>query len=680
MGDQWLEELTPRLVEALGAVVLWLDLEGGLVLDVVGPVNALIGRSADELFDASISTALPQELARAIEAVAQDRRGVVKAGALRGRFLSRPGPRRGLLLFRKSDAEAELDRTNRFLDAIIENIPDMIFVKDAQTLLFERFNRAGEELLGWTRQELLGKTDHDFYPKEQADFFHEKDRETLRNKVLVDVPEEPILTKKRGLRWLHTKKVPVLDDSNEPIYLLGISEDITARKLAEERARALERELAQVAQYAPVAIISWSVEGQIVSWSPGAEKLYQLDAQAAIGQPITMLIPDSEQRAFESAQRKVRVGEVIHWDVYRSRAGFSVEVEETLFSIRDPAGEPQRLACVARDLSEVTRLRHAAELLGRPQWPGELRGEGGRSQAMADAERTADAVARDSQAIVLILGETGVGKSWLARRIHDKSPRQKGAFFEVNCASLGGELVESELFGHEQGAFTGATTQKRGLVEAADGGTLFLDEVGELPLSAQAHLLTFLDTRCFRRVGGTRTLSADARILAATNLDLQEAIKKGTFRQDLYYRLSVVPIRVPPLRERREDIPALAKAILDELISRSSERRSLTLGPRFLKALEHHHWPGNLRELRNVLERVLILRGEGEVGVELLPPELRGEGAGVNGASSLKLEDMEREHIRKVLEQMDGNRTRTAEALGVSRNTLKRKIAQYGLR
>src|SRR5215510_4953372 len=163
--------------------------------------------------------------------------------------------------------EEQLEKANAFLDAIVENIPDMIFVKDADSLLFKRFNRAGEELLGWSRRELLGKTDHDFYPKEQADFFHMKDRETLRNKQLVDIPEEPIETK-NGLRWLHTKKVPVLDEDGKPRYLLGISEDITARKLAEERAHALEREVALIAQNAREAMAAWTPDGRVVSWNP----------------------------------------------------------------------------------------------------------------------------------------------------------------------------------------------------------------------------------------------------------------------------------------------------------------------------------------------------------------------------------------------------------------------------
>src|SRR5262245_40097672 len=178
--------------------------------------------------------------------------------------------------------EEELREANTFLDAIVEHIPDMIFVKRAEDHMFIRFNRAGEELLGWTRQELLGKTDHDFYPKAQADFFHEKDRETLRNKVLVDIPEEPIDTKYRGRRWLHTTKVPVLDDPGRPKSRVGISEDITLRKLAEERAHALEREVALIAAHAREAMATWTPDGRVASWNPACEALLGVPAAEAI--------------------------------------------------------------------------------------------------------------------------------------------------------------------------------------------------------------------------------------------------------------------------------------------------------------------------------------------------------------------------------------------------------------
>src|SRR5262245_15566325 len=225
--------------------------------------------------------------------------------------------------------EEELREANTFLDAIVEHIPDMIFVKRAEDHMFIRFNRAGEELLGWTRQELLGKTDHDFYPKEEADFFHEKDRETLRNKVLVDIPEEPIHTKAHGLRWLHTKKVPVLDAEGRPRYLLGISEDITARKLAEERALTLERELAMIARSAREAMAAWTPDGNVVSWNPAAEALLGVPASEAIGANLPSLFPDGVTPQFKAAQEALAAGrDVPLYEVaLRRRDGREIEIE-----------------------------------------------------------------------------------------------------------------------------------------------------------------------------------------------------------------------------------------------------------------------------------------------------------------------------------------------------------------
>jgi PAS domain S-box-containing protein len=574
-----------------------------------------------------------------------------------------------------ANAEEEIKKLTAFLDAIVENIPDMIFVKDAETLTFERFNRAGEALLGWSRQELLGKTDYDCYPRDQADFFVAKDRETLRGRKLVEIPEEPILTR-HGPRWLHTKKVPILDEQGQPRYLLGISEDITARKLAEERAHTLERELAAVVRHAREAIISWSLDGRIVSWNEAAEALYGLPEAQALGTSIEALVPETERPAFRAAQERLLQGERPSLaDVYRLRRDFEIEVEESLFLIRDQAGNPVRIASITRDTGELARLRRAAEILsGTDRHLPPKEGDEARSAAMREALEAAHIVAGQASATVLLLGETGVGKGWLARRIHAQSPRAKRPFFEVNCGSLAPQLVESELFGHERGAFTGATGQKRGLVEVAEGGTLFLDEIGELPLSVQAKLLTFLDNRTFRRVGGLRNLVADARILAATNVNLMQAAERGTFRRDLYYRLSVVPICVPPLRERREDIPALAHRIVRDLAGAEQPALDRVV----LEALQRYGWPGNVRELRNTLERALILSRGAPIGLAHLPAELRSERAPVDPAGG-RLEEVERQHIICVLEAAQGNRTRAAEILGISRSTLKRKLKELGL-
>jgi transcriptional regulator with PAS, ATPase and Fis domain len=360
-------------------------------------------------------------------------------------------------------------------------------------------------------------------------------------------------------------------------------------------------------------------------------------------------------------------------DTYRLRNGLEIEVQESLFLIPAGPDQPARIASIARDIGEVARLRRAAEILGGS---GAERTTERSSFAppMQEAIEAADAAAHDGYTSVLLLGETGVGKTWLARRIHNRSVRAQKPFLDINCAGLAPQLLESELFGHERGAFTGATSHKRGLVEAAHSGTLFLDEVGELSLAMQAQLLTFLDEHRFRRVGGTRMMEADVRVLAATNADLVERTIRGQFRKDLYYRLSVIPIRIPPLRERREEIASLVRSIMDELGQRVGRRSKVTLGRGVMTALQSHDWPGNLRELRNALERALILSRSDSIELDHLPLEIRG--GGLETASSLRLQDVERAHVLRTLVACEGNRTRVAEVLGVSRSTLKRKLAQ----
>jgi PAS domain S-box-containing protein len=579
-----------------------------------------------------------------------------------------------------SSVERELEETNRYLHAIVENIPDMIFVKDAKTRAFRRFNRAGEELLGFTRGELLGKTDHDFYPKEQADFFHEKDRETFLRAEIVDIPCEPIETKFKGARFLHTRKIPIYDDKGEPLYLLGISEDITERIAAE---RAL-REYADVVENLGDAVITFRPDGEIVSWNPGAQRLYGLTAANVIGTPIERFVRDQDERVFAERVTALAGGAEVEVVVAtRVRAdGREIDVEETMFAMRHGQSTVERIACVARDLTELERWRRATQLLAQTSAEGAPTSRpppGAVSPAMRKVVETAERVAKDGTATVLLLGETGVGKSWLARRIHAESPRSDRPFFEINCAGLAPQLLESELFGHEKGAFTGASGVKRGLVETAEGGTLFLDEVGELSLAVQAQLLTFLDGKTFRRVGGTRVLAADVRLIAATNVDLKAAVAAGTFRRDLYYRLNVVPLRVPPLRERREELVDLAQRILKEL-GRRSGRSNVRLAPSAVDVFEHYDWPGNIRELRNTLERALILGASEDIEADDLPLELRERRA--SGTSRAvpdvpkPLDEVEREQILQALKRTSGNRTKAAELLGISRSTMKRRLAE----
>jgi DNA-binding NtrC family response regulator len=290
---------------------------------------------------------------------------------------------------------------------------------------------------------------------------------------------------------------------------------------------------------------------------------------------------------------------------------------------------------------------------------------------------------RGAAATVLIRGESGTGKDVVAQAIHAQGPRHGNPFLSVNCTALPEALVESELFGHEAGAFTDAKERKRGLFELAHGGTVFLDEVGDMPRVGQGKLLQFLETHRFRRVGGVKDITVDVQVVAATNRDLETAVEEGSFREDLFYRLNVIPIDLPPLRERREDIEPLAMYFMDSLCG------EMSLPPRrfeaeALRALEAHDWPGNARELRNLVERILFLTDDETIGVELLPPKLRGDGGAtfdsfVLPPSGLELEGVEKALILQALDQASGNKSKAARLLGISRDTLRYRLDKHGL-
>ena len=284
-----------------------------------------------------------------------------------------------------------------------------------------------------------------------------------------------------------------------------------------------------------------------------------------------------------------------------------------------------------------------------------------------------------SRATVLIQGESGTGKELIAKAIHRLSPRKNGAFVPVHCAALSSTLLESELFGHEKGAFTGAAERRKGRFELADGGSLFLDEIGEVDASVQVKILRALEERRFERVGGQESIDVDTRLIAATNRDLKKMVAEGKFREDLYYRLYVVVIQLPALRERKSDIPLLLKHYLD-IFNQENGRTIEGFSPDALDLLAAYRWPGNVRELRNVVEQIVVLSRSQRIGVRDLPVHIR-ESISSGGACQVgggTLEEMEKQAIRQALKEAGGNRTRAAEKLGVSRRTLHRKIAEYG--
>jgi two-component system nitrogen regulation response regulator NtrX len=295
-----------------------------------------------------------------------------------------------------------------------------------------------------------------------------------------------------------------------------------------------------------------------------------------------------------------------------------------------------------------------------------------------------------SNASVLITGENGTGKELVARSIHFHSQRKDRPFIEVNCAAIPDELIESELFGHERGAFTGAVAQKKGKFDQADGGTIFLDEIGDMSLKTQAKVLRILQERKFERVGGTRSIEVDVRVIAATNKILEEEIKAGAFREDLFYRLNVVPFTVPPLRERREDIPLLAEHFLEMFCQREGlEKKVVT--PEALEALKNCSWAGNVRELKNVVERLVIMTQGRTITLNHVPEYITSGDASRDGSagrldgvleiSTLReaREEFEKEFILQKLEEYNWNISKTAEAIELERSNLYRKMKSYGI-
>jgi len=334
-----------------------------------------------------------------------------------------------------------------------------------------------------------------------------------------------------------------------------------------------------------------------------------------------------------------------------------------------------KMALRAHELERVEELQSYRD--GKESSDTVLIGEHG---ALAETAKLVD-LAASSDAPVLITGETGAGKNVVAKAIHYKGNSGKSAFVGINCATLPENLVEAELFGYEKGAFTGASSARKGVFEMAEGGTLFLDEIGEMPLNLQTKLLSVLEDRQIKRIGGSSMRRVDVRVIAATNLGIENAVREKTFREDLYYRLDVIRIHVPPLRERREDIPGLCRFFLEK----SARGRETAIPENEMARLMDYHWPGNVRELKNIVERAVILQD----GPFIRPSELLGPAKVGNPSTAVQecvgygeirtLKEIEKDHIARAFERLSGNITQTSKALGISLNTLKRKLKDYGI-
>ncbi|MBI3826793.1 MAG: sigma-54-dependent Fis family transcriptional regulator [Candidatus Rokubacteria bacterium] len=348
--------------------------------------------------------------------------------------------------------------------------------------------------------------------------------------------------------------------------------------------------------------------------------------------------------------------------------------------IEKPLSLEKTLLTVTRALEHARLERENATLRERLAERSEIIG----GSPVMRALREQIATAAPSNGRVLIQGENGCGKELVARAIHALSARREHPFTEVNCAAIPEELIESELFGHEKGAFTGAVARRRGRFELADHGTLFLDEIGDMSVKTQAKVLRALEEQAFERVGGRETIKVDVRVIAASNRDLLALIREGRFRDDLYYRLNVIPIEVPPLRERKDDIPALIDHFI-ALFCAENGKRIKTVSGEALAYFLAHDWPGNVRELRNMVERLVIMAPRDVIGSEDLPapvrpkPETAGEGEPRDRSLREARDNFERVYIVAELRANEWNVTRTAERLGIERSHLYRKIKAYGI-
>ncbi|MDG4548995.1 MAG: sigma 54-interacting transcriptional regulator [Candidatus Contendobacter sp.] len=467
------------------------------------------------------------------------------------------------------------------------------------------------------------------------------------------------------------------------------------RKRAEQALRKSEERLASILASAMDAVITIDAEQRITLFNPAAEKAFRCQAAQAVGQPFETFLSKRFGNLLKGYCLAVQPATVSSRQLWapegltaRRRDGEEFPVEATISPLEI---EGRRFfTVILRDVTERWRSEetfkqlqlenvYLQEEIKTRQSPSHIVGD---SPAMQDVFAHAEQVA-GTDSTVLLTGETGTGKSVIARSIHDLSDRRDKLFVPVNCAALPGDLVESELFGHEKGAFTGAIAQRKGRFELADGGTLFLDEVGEMSAGAQAKLLRVLQDQEFERVGGTQTLKVNVRLVAATNRDLARMVKEGGFRADLYYRLNVFPIRLPSLRERPTDIPLLARFFLDKF-ARKMGKSIHDLSPKASERLLHYSWPGNIRELQNVIERAAILTRGSLLEIDNAL-ELRLEDQETKAAPEqwVSFEDMERAYILKVLERtrwvIEGEQG-AAAILDLNPSTLRSRMQKLNIR
>lgn len=589
-------------------------------------------------------------------------------------------------------ANQELAQSEERFRSLVSVVKDYaIFMLDADGRV-ATWNEGAERIKGYKSEEIKGKHFSQFYSEDdrrqaKPDYFLREAASEGRSE------DEGWRVRKDGSRFWAKVVITAIRDQNGSLEgFTKVTFDLTDRKNTEEALRRSEEHARALFEFSPDAIIVSDLQGKIAEVNGQVEKFFGYARAELLGQSVELLVPERFRKAHpqhrktytkEARMRPMGIGLELY---ARRKDGTEFPVDIMLGSIESPLG--RLVLTVVRDL---TQKKEAEEALRRAEEEKRYLEEElttthgfdeiiGESSGLRRVLKQVEQVAA-TEATVLILGETGTGKELVARAIHRLSSRADHAFVKLNCSAIPAGLLESELFGHEKGAFTGAIAQKVGRLELAHQGTLFLDEIGDLPLELQPKILRALQEREFERLGSVRTIPVDVRLIAATNRNLAKMVEEGQFRSDLYYRLKVFPVSIPPLRERPDDIPLLVNYFVS-VHARRMNRHIETIPPEVMQALTRWRWPGNIRELENFIERAVILSPGAVLRVPLSELQLTTENADPATASGTSFHDAERDHILKVLREckgMIGGTNGAAERLGLKRTTLNSKIKKLGI-
>lgn len=589
---------------------------------------------------------------------------------------------------RRKRAEEALKTSEELFRSLVHCVKDYaIFMLDPEGRV-SSWNAGAQRIKRYASEEIIGQHFSIFYTKEDIEA-GKPEKELNIAKAEGRYEEEGWRVRKDGSRfWADVLITAFRGQNSELLGFAKVTRDFTERRDAEERVRASESRFRSLFESSPDAIIVTDRLGKIAEVNAQVEQSFGYQRGELVGQPIEILVPerfrqkhlgDRQRYADHPQTRSMGAGLELYG---RHKSGSEFPVDIMLSPVR---AEGNFVLSVIRDLSEKVRIQQELERREREKQylEEELNLENSFEEIIGESEKLkrvlkqVETVAA-TDVTVLILGETGTGKDLIARAIHHLSPRKNRTFVKLNCAAIPTGLLESELFGHEKGAFTGAISQKIGRLELAHQGTLFLDEVGDLPPELQPKLLRALQEKEFERLGGTRTIPVDVRLIAATNRNLEKMVADREFRSDLYYRLRVFPITIPPLRERREDIPLLVRYFVAQH-ARQMNKRIETISAEVMKALTKWPWPGNVRELENFIERSVILTRGPTLRIPFSELEVSAPEA-ENGDSTL--ETTERDHILKVLRESKGviaGPNGAAARLGLKRTTLNSKLKKLGI-